>query len=599
MKARIAIALLLVTALSAIAYQIKTGQRSKATPSLTAYVPQDALLTIESPDFASLLKRWSNSAESKSWLATDNYAVFQNSRLFGRLGDAQTSFETAAGIPVDANLLHEVAGKESVFAWYDIGKLEFLYITHIPAQQAEKSQLLKARGSFQRRHAGNSDFYIRNSGSDYSTVAFALVPSPSGDLLLLATREDLIANALTLLAATSPANSIQQEPWFHDATAALPTEKSSPSIHMVLNLDRIVPDPHFRSYWIQRNITWMKQFRAAASDLYLESSRFREERVLLPKSPEATKSQSFDITALADLAPTTAGVMHVIATQDSSAAVVTIQQKLLGAPDSFAGESKSAPDPDLTTPSDGSAADLETRIDALPPASPTASTSELEDALRSAGLDAVLSLTTAKSPPVSGALWLPMQSAVALHTASAADPKLLASALQKLMQGTLTVSGIGVGFQSSQQQSATIYALTGARPLFFAVAPLPTEGSIILLADDQPLLMELLHRANKWPQAPLSTGVTSIATFNHATQRDPYLRVTSLIDGTNNLSHTPATQSPTAPGGSADVTSAPTFFSQNVGSLSKTFSSFQTERVIERNEQQNLHQTVTYAWGPQ
>ena len=36
---------------------------------------------------------------------------------------------------------------------------------------------------------------------------------------------------------------------------------------MVLNLDRIAVDPHFRSYWIQRNITWTSQFRAAAADL--------------------------------------------------------------------------------------------------------------------------------------------------------------------------------------------------------------------------------------------------------------------------------------------------------------------------------------------
>ena len=206
MKARAALALLILSASIAIAYQIRAAQQPAAPASLTAYVPQDALLTIESPDFSALLHQWTNSAESKSWLSSDNYSVFQNSRLFVRLNDAQTSFATAAGSPAGVDLLSQVAGKQSVFAWYDIGKLEFLYITRMPADQADRTQIFQARSTFQRRHAGNSDFYIRTSGGDYGTVAFARVPGASGDLVLLSTREDLIANALKLIAAASPAN---------------------------------------------------------------------------------------------------------------------------------------------------------------------------------------------------------------------------------------------------------------------------------------------------------------------------------------------------------------------------------------------------------
>jgi hypothetical protein len=591
MKSRIATTLLLFAGLGALAYQVRTTQRVKAVVLLTAYVPQDALLTIESPDFASLLQRWTNSPESKSWLASGDYSVFQNSRLFSRLGDAQTSFETASGIPAGVDFLHEVAGKESIFAWYDIGKLEFLYITRMPSQQAEKSQLLQARGSFQRRHAGNADFYVRTSSADYSTVAFALVPSPSGDLLLLATREDLIANALTLLAAATPTNSIQQEPWFHDASTALPPEKVAPALHMVLNLDRIVPDPHFRSYWVQRNITWTKQFRAAASDLYLESGRFREERTLLPKSPDTTEPPSFDITLLADLAPPDTGILRVTATQDASAAVTAIQQKLLGADTTQSGDSKSAPEPDLAAPQSGSVSDLETRIDALPPASTDASTAELTQVLRSSGIDTVLTLSSAQPVTAKEALWIPIHSAVVLHTIATADVKLLTVALQQALRGSITASNIGLSFQLTQDQGATMYALSGPRSLFFAIAPLPAQGSLILIADDRTLLAELLHRVGTLPSKP-STDITSIGVFNHSTQRAPYLRLTALIDGTNN--QPAATLS--APG--RDDT-APAFFSRNIGSLSDTFSALQTERVVERIVDQNLHQTVTYTWKTQ
>lgn len=595
MKARAALVLLLVTAIVAVAYQVITGQRSAAPGSLTAYVPQDALLTIESPDFASLLHQWTNSAESKAWLNSDNHAVFQNSRLFGRLTDAQTSFANAAGIPAGADLLNQVAGKESVFAWYDIGKLEFLYITRMPADQANNSQLFLARSNFQRRHAGNADFYIRTSGADYSTVAFARVPTPSGDLVLLATREDLIANALTLIAATSPANSIQQEPWFRDASAALPPEKPAPVLHMVLNLDRIAADPHFRSYWIQRNITWTRQFRAAASDLYIESTRFREERVLLPKSPNTESASPIDIASLAALAPPSTGVLRVVAIQDPSVAVTAIQEGLLGTHASPPPNPEDAPDPNLEAPQTGSASDLETRIDTLPPLSSSASTESLSQVFESAKLDAVLTLSSAQDPAEKDGLWVPIHSAVVLHTAGPASPNTLATALQETLRGSLTTANIGIDFQPTGNAGTAIYALTGPRPLFFAIPSTPALRNLILLADDQSLLLELLH--NLVASTPeTSTPATLIAVFNHTSQRATYIRLSSLIDGTINQARDSRNTAAIGVNGNLGVASAPTFFSRNIRSLSDTFAILQSERVVERNVDANLRQTVTYNW---
>jgi hypothetical protein len=596
MKARAVVALLLFTTLVAIAYQIRTAQRPTELRSLTAYVPQDALLTIESPDFASLLHKWTSSAESKAWLTSDNYSVFQNSRLFGRLSDAQNSFAKAAGIPTGVDLLNGVAGKESVFAWYDIGKLEFLYITRMPAAQADQSQLFKARGSFQRRHAGNADFYIRTSGADYSTVAFAQVSAPSGDLIVLATREDLIANALKLIAATSLANSIRQEPWFRDASAALPAEKPAPVLHMVLNLDRIAVDPHFRSYWIQRNITWTYQFRAAASDLYVEPTRFREERVLLPKSPESQPSTSLNIASLAALVPPSTGVFRVIATQNPSIAVTAIQEKLLGSYTAPTTDREYAPDPSLEAPQSGSTSDLETRIDTLPPAPSSASTDGLTHIFQTASIDAVLTLSTAQSPSESNGLWVPIRSAVILHAANPWNPQTMALALQQTLRGSLTAANIGINFQPADNAGSTIYALAGPRPVFFAIASTQAQGNLVLLADDQPLLLELLHNlvANRPEKASAST--TSIAFFNHSSQRTPYIRLTSLIDGTNNQARDSRDTAATGFNGNAGISSAPAFFSHNIRSLSDTFAVLQSERIVERTVGSNLRQTVTYVW---
>jgi len=565
----------LVATGAAITYQ---AHRAASVPkSLTAYVPQDALVTIESPDFAALLHQWTSSPQAALWMKSANYSVFQNSRLYGRLGDAQTTYATAAGFPTDTAFLNQIAGTQSAFAWYDIGKLEFLYITRMPAAQANQTALLQSRAKFERRHAGNSDFYIHAGTQAYTTVAFAQVSSPSGDLLLLATREDLIANALKLIAGDTTTGPVTAEPWFHDAEAALPSEKSPPALHMVINLDRSAHDPHFLSYWVQQNITWTRQFRSAVSDLYLESAQFREERVLLPKSPDTTTQA--DVTALAALAPPETGVFRAFATTDPAEAVEAIQTKLLGASPADAPDPRYAPDPTLTAPNSGSASDLELRIDTPPPVTPSASAEALTHTLTSAGFDGLMTLSSATLPTEEAEIWIPIHSAVVLHSTTRLTPQAVSAALQQLLRGQLTAADLGIEFHPTTA-NPQIYAIVGPRPLYFAI-----QANLTLISDDQPLLLQLLTSAAK--PAPKSTKPANlIAAFNHTNQSAPYARLTALIDGTNIPND----------GSKRDT---PAFFSQNLQSLSTTFASLQSERFTQRPGPANsLHQTVLYQWQP-
>jgi hypothetical protein len=607
-KLRLLIVCLLTAAMAAAAIAFQThAAHPEPAPSLTAYIPQDALLSIESPNFAALLHRWQSSPQSRSWLSSDNYSVFQNSRLFGRLSDAQDQFAAAAGIPAGAHLLNQVAGQQSVFAWYDVGNLEFLYITRMPAAQADQTELLQSRAKFERRHAGNADFFIRTdtpAQGQQRTVAFAQVSTPSGDLLLLATREDLIANALALIAGKAQVQSLAQEPWFTDASAALPPEHSPPALHMVLNLDRIVPMPQFRTYWVQQNISWMKQYRAAVSDLYLEPTAFREERALLPKStePPPSATDAIDATALTTLAPPHTGFFRALATSDPADAVTALQEKLLGPYTPARPRNDFAPDPDLDTPQAGSGTDLETRIDTPPPVTPKATCDALTQALTSAHFDAVLTLSSAQSPATKAALWIPIHSAVVLHAANPWNPQSLAAALQQSLRGSLTAASLGIEFHPSVTANQTVYALTGPRPLFFAVIASPRRGNLAILADDQPLLLAILQQSTQ-PAPSAATPATLIAGFDHTSQRAPYARLTALIDGTN---HPPTATPPSpsdpntpAPDPAQSTPATPTFFSQNIRSLSDTFAALQSERLVQRTQDGNLRQTVTYQWQTQ
>jgi hypothetical protein len=565
---------------------------------MAAMLPQGALLTIESPDFAALLHQWNASPEQKSWLASDNYSVFSNSRLFGRLNDARAEFEAVAKSSPNANadingdFLTQIAGKQSIFAWYDVGNLEFLYITRVSSAQAANVALLKDRANWTSRQSGGTTFYLRksNGGSAAAaeeqaqsaqgrarTVAFAQVPDSGGDLLILATREDLIANALTLVHPAAGAQSLASEPWYAEAASAQPSQ--SPALHMVLNLQKLVPLAAFRTYWVQQNVTQMKQYRTAVADLYVEKNRFREERALLLNSIADADDQA-DLASLSAVAPPT-GVFQATATHDPDLAVQALDEKLLGRITLAAVQETEAPDPTLDVAKSGSTSDLETRIDTPAPVSSAASNRALADALKSAGLDAMLTYSAAVPPATAAGLWVPIHSAVALHGATAWSAPTIQTALQQSLRGNLTAANLGIEFRPDTTAGQTIYTLTGPKPLFFAIS-----GKLLLLANDRALLATLLQSSGR--PAPAAQPATLIAGFDHATQRAPYARLTTLIDGTNqarvgdNQNHT-----------------QPAFFSGNLRSLSDAFATLASERLTERRDGSTLRQTITYDWQPQ
>jgi len=113
-------------------------QLMKSRPELPALLPEGVLLSIEARDFAGLLKDWNTSEERRVWLTSDNHTVFStDSSLYSRLSAAQQEFSAAAGLPTDSSLLDKVAGKESCLGLYDIGNLEFVYITRLDQQRSK------------------------------------------------------------------------------------------------------------------------------------------------------------------------------------------------------------------------------------------------------------------------------------------------------------------------------------------------------------------------------------------------------------------------------------------------------------------------------
>jgi hypothetical protein len=581
-----------------------------ASPPLAAMLPQGALLTIEAKDFAGLLKHWNESPEKAAWLKSDNLSVFSRSRLFGRLGDAQNEFAQAAALPPDMSFLNEVAGGESVFAWYDIGKLEFLYITRMPAGSADKTQLAQMRGKFAMRQVGNQTFYVRTqidqSQTDQSqgeasqgqarTVAFAT----SGDWLLLATREDLIAGALALMAARSgnsaPADSLAAEPWYVDARAA--AVKAAGELRMTLNLEKIVPSPYFRSYWVQRNVTEMKRYRSAVADLSMDSGDFREERVLLPKAPPENSASVPNLDALIALLPQHAGVYRAVAAPGVDAALDSINEKLLLRTTSGFTDVRVAPDADVSVREVGSASDFETRIDAAPLARPMhgAELAALRQALAAASPQAMI--TVSRTGDARGGIWVPFQSAVVLSAATDWDLAAIQAALQRALEAHITAGGLGLAWKSIKVKEGSYVEMSDSRPLEMAV-----RGKLCILADDAGLMREMLGQTSDAgpgrksaretemrSDAQVRQGqATLIAGFDLAQERASFTRWSSLVDQTN-------TGLAAQNGGVDGSGGEPSFFSLNMRSLGNVFAALESERVVERGDGTLTRQTVTYAW---
>ncbi len=599
-----AVALLLGAGVSAAAWRTRL-QATRPTPpaaSMASMLPEGALLTIESPDFSALLKRWNDSPEQRSWLSSDNFSAFSNSRLFGRLNDARAEFEAVAAPPgakasLDGGFLAEVAGARSIFAWYDVGQLEFLYVSEITPAQAGNLSLLKNRSAYTARQAGNATFYLRKTSDraaaasaeegsaaqgNARTIAFAEIEQNGSHLLLLGTREDLVANALLLMQHATGAetvHSVAQEAWFSEADAALDPAGPAPNLHMVLNLDRIVPLPYFRSYWVQQNITEMKQYRAAVSDLRLGPAAFQEERALLLKSTDDI-AEDPALGDLAALAPA-GGVFRAVASADADSAVSAVEEKLLGQTSDAPLPETDAPDPSLDTPQSGSGADLETRIDAPTPHPERVADQPLSAVFQQAGLRSLLTWSSASAPPQADALWIRIHSAVVLHAANPWNLSAIEAALQTSVRGNLTTGGLGVVFSPAGGADGTIYTLSGPRPLYLA-----THGTLLLLADDRAVLEGMLGKAAHFPATtpPSEIGPTRMAAFDHNTERGPFGRLTALVDGTN---HSPDPGAPPA---------APAFFSGNLRSLSNAFAPMTRQEFSERRQGSMLRQTVVYRW---
>jgi hypothetical protein len=554
--------LLFSSVAAALAAMMFWALAQPAPQTLSSQFPAGALLYLEAKDLGALLADWNGSAEKRDWLASANYEGFSRSQLFLKLGDAQTHFAAAAGVPPDYALLTSIAGSNSAFAMYDIGKLEFLYIAHIPSARALNTSLWKLRGTYQTRHAGNADYFVKEDKASHRVAAFAY----TADTLLLATREDLIAGSLRLMAREA-LPSVASEQWFTDSVQAAAPGPSD--LRLVYNMANLARTYQFRSHWIQSNVPELRQFSSGLTDLERGRGEIRERRVLLRATPaDGTESAESATGQVLAAVPDDAGLYRAWLRPQAGQAAQWIEEKLFPSATSSAPQSKLAPRASETLDA-GSEVDLESRIDERPITETRDSLKPLRDRLAAARIDAMLDVSATGVD--AGQVYVRPHSVIVLLAAAAWDGDAIRTALGAVAEGVWSNSG-----------AATWRAGTGGVRELEGLAKLAiaSDGKWLIIGDSAEMVGAVFARRTRTAMA----GATYAAGWRHARELPNFERMTTLIDFPQQV---PA-------GGPGE----PPYFSANLASLGRTLKRVDTAAIVVHDAGSMLRESVVYKLNP-
>ena len=534
---------------------------------LPSIAPAGALLYLEAKDFGALVADWNGSAEKRTWLASANYQAFSRSTLFLKLGQAQAEFASAAGLPADYALLGSVAGGNSALAIYNIGDLEFLYITRLPSARALDTALWKARGTYQTRSAGGVTYYLKEDLVSRRTAAFAY----TGGMLLLATKGDLIAGALELIAqAQRP--SIASESWFSDAVKA--AAPGANQLRMVYNLERLIATPHFRSYWVQRNITDLREFHSGLADLEQTRDGFQERRVLLRATAGAAIADESAMGRALALVPDDAGFYRAWIKPAAEWTEWVIAEKIF-ANAALAGVVSTNAPAVSNQGEEGSVEDLETRIDEAPLADDRDAMAfqALRALLKNTPVDAMVEVSSTRADPAQ--VFTGSQSAVALLASTAWDANAVRQALGSAAASIWSNRSAGAGWHAGANG---IEELNGLGRVAVAV-----DGRWLTIGTSPELTATIFARRNR----AAADGAVYAAGWRHVRELPNFERMFRLID---------FPQIPPAAG--PEQERQPMFFSENVASLGRALGRIQSANVAVHDVGTMLRENVVYRIAP-
>jgi len=501
---------------------------------LAEWMPDGALLYLESSDFTAQLRDWNRSKMKSEWLASKNHEHFMTTRLILKLKDVYGEFSNAAGFEPNLDELETIAGGETAIALYDIRRLDLLYISRLPSAKLGQNVLTRVRSGYETRGGAGRPYFARKAGE--RTAAFAV----AGDYLVLSTREDLLSSALDLVGGTT-GRSLSQEAWYRDSLQALPADLAGPAaLRLVMDFANVIKTPYFRSYWIQRNTDELRNYSAVLSQVTRKADALEENRLLIRSQEAPVTAHESASVALQQYIPDGIGLFRLWDTASVDLAMDLIRRKFFGAGSRVPAARRNAPGVYAV----GFAApigDLQTRIDEAPKPllAGTLDLEPLKTLIESAGLEAVLHLES--SVVMDGEVFVGSDAALAFRAASPWNAAAIRSALTAAVASYQSVGNAGLQWRNSTASGYTLSQWDGLMPMTTYI-----DGQTLWIARTPSLLgAALSHSASAAPRLEPSSY---LARYVHRAELQPYLKFMRMLD-------------------LSDQSNYSNFFSENIGSL--------------------------------
>jgi hypothetical protein len=316
-----------------------------------------------------------------------------------------------------------------------------------------------------------------------------------------------------------------------------------------MNLPLLAKSPHFRSYWIQRNVSEVRKFDAGIADLRRTREQMREDRVFVRfDRPETGPPDAAASAGALRLIPEDAGFAQAWMKPDPAAVLGLLYKKILA-------PGPGAPPPSLTAPSAavsgmaGTESDLETRIDQPPLEVSTgdATPAALRAMIEASPLEAMIEVASSREE--TGGVLVGIDTAVVL---------------------------IG----SSSWDGAAVRKALAAAPEFGPLGRIAVEerDRVLIVANSAALATKIAARL---PAPPSGQPFTYAAEFRHAAERGRFVAMTRLLDYSEAQSgeHEPA------------------FFSENIGSFSGVLGGVESTSMTALDLGATVSETVTYRFA--
>lgn len=211
---------------------------------LTEYFDMPPILYLEVKDAARVLDEITNAREWGAFLDSASYSGFQKSVLYLKLKQRFDELSGLLGFDVTIENVRRFTGGRSAFMLFDIGALEFVFLTDLPDAAWNKSVLNEFSSKYESRKHEGHEYYIKEKADGSLSFFFARI----GRTLIVSNNSDFFFYYFQQLS--------DNENIYEKYAAALNSifGRDTARNELVMYLDRnSINNLYFRNYWIFNN----------------------------------------------------------------------------------------------------------------------------------------------------------------------------------------------------------------------------------------------------------------------------------------------------------------------------------------------------------